>query len=181
MMVALKGLGFSSMNCILTLKNAGQMLFLNIVLIYVFFGKYLLAKYTDKTADKEKAEKLKKQLFFAPFLGISFRAFIPMSISSYLNITYQFGDREGYMGEKIADYYALVVGFLVCVFFPIAMLYVALVPKEWLESPDFKQKWGFLYNTIRTENFMQRAYFFMFILRRAILIYSGLAMYLYPC
>ena len=60
MMVALKGLGFSNMNCILTLKNAGQMLFLNIVLVYVFFGRLILAKITNKTADIDKAEKLKK-------------------------------------------------------------------------------------------------------------------------
>ena len=88
MTVALKGLGFTSMNCILTLKNAGQMLFLNIVLVYVFFGRYLKFKYTQKTQDYDKVEKLKNKLFFAPFLGISFRAFMPMAIASYLNIQY---------------------------------------------------------------------------------------------
>ena len=60
------------------------------------------------------------------------------------------------------------------------MLYVALVPKVWLLNPDFKQKWGFLYNSIKTENFIQRAYFFMFIFRRAVLVFTGLMMYNYP-
>ena len=60
------------------------------------------------------------------------------------------------------------------------MIYVAIVPKEWLENPGFKQKWGFLYNSIKTENFMQRAFFFMFIFRRAVLVFTGLMMYNYP-
>ena len=63
---------------------------------------------------------------------------------------------------------------------PLAMIYVAIVPKDWLSHPDFKIKWGFLYSSIKTENFMQRFYFFMFILRRAILVYTGLILFRYP-
>ena len=85
-MVALKGIGFTSMNCILTLKNAGQMLFWNVILILVFFGVYLKAKLTDKQKDKDAALKMQNNLFFAPFLGLAFRCFIPMTIASYLNI-----------------------------------------------------------------------------------------------
>ena len=77
-----------------------------------------------------------------------------MSISSYLNITFLFNNEKGYFGEIFSDYFAIIVAILVCVLFPISMLYVALVPKMWLLNPDFRQKWGFLYNSIKTENFM---------------------------
>ena len=80
----------------------------------------------------------------------------------------------------MGDVFAYLVAFLVCVFLPISMLYVALVPKEWLLSVDFKLKWGFLYQSIKTENFLQRAYYFMFILRRAILIFVCLLAFNYP-
>ena len=103
-----------------------------------------------------------------------------MTIASYLNLKYQFGDEHEYFGENIADYFAILISFSIGVLFPIAMIYVAFVPREWLLRPEFKQKWGFLYGSIKTENFMQRAYFFMFILRRAILIYTSFMLYNYP-
>ena len=43
MAVSLKGLGFKYMNCILTLKNAGQMLALNVCFVGLFFLWWLRA------------------------------------------------------------------------------------------------------------------------------------------
>lgn len=111
---------------------------------------------------------------------MSFRLFIPMLIASYLNLKYQLYHDNNYFGDKIADYYAMFIFSMVAGFFPIAMLYVALVPERWLHWPDFKKKWGFLYSGIKTENFMQRTYYFMFILRRAALIFTGIFLYNYP-
>jgi hypothetical protein len=116
-------------------------------------------------------------MFFTPFLGIALRLFIPMSIASYLNLYYQLHNYDSYFGDIIADYYAMFVCLLVGVFFPLSMVYVALVPVHWLHRPDFKQKWSFLYNSIKTETFMQRTYYFMFILRRAMLVYTGIFLY----
>lgn len=93
-------------------------------------------------------------MFFGPFLGMSFRLFIPMSIASYLNMVYQFHNRENYLGDIISDYYSIFIFLLVGVFFPLSMLYVALVPVNWLYRTDFKQKWGFLFTAIKTDNFM---------------------------
>ena len=156
------------------------MFLINLLFLCLLFGRHIKAKITNNPKDREAALKAQKEMLFAPFLGMAFRCFIPMAIASYLNIQFQFSDPYGFTGEKISDYYALLISFFVCVFFPTCMLYVALVPKKWLQSPDFKDKWGFLYVAIKTENFMQRAYYFMFIMRRAVLIYSGLAMYHYP-
>ena len=69
-----------------------------------------------------------------------------MSIASYLNLYYQLHNYDSYFGDIIADYYAMFVCLLVGVFFPLSMVYVALVPVHWLHRPDFKQKWRFLYN-----------------------------------
>ena len=116
-------------------------------------------------------------MFFAPFLGMAFRLYIPMTIASYLNITFPAHadhSSEGKWGEYIADAYAYFIYYMISLGFPCAMLYVALVPKEWLLKPDFKQKWGFLYDSIKTDNFGQRAYFCMFIFRRAVLVYTSL-------
>ena len=88
MSTPLKGLGFTNMNCILTLKNAGQMLFLNCCIVMIFC--YYLVMYKLKgTSDYKKTQKmLYKEIFFTPFLGMSFRLYIPMVIASYLNINY---------------------------------------------------------------------------------------------
>ena len=186
MTVALKGLGFKFMNCILTLKNAGQMLFLNCCFVALFFGWFLRYKLSGLKRHHDKQAALQKKLFFAPFLGMAFRLFIPMSIASYLNLSYPTYGSDGVSalyakwGEYCADLYAVFVYFLVTIFFPCTMLYVALVPKEWLLRPDFKRKYGFLYDSIKTDNFMQRAYFAMFIFRRAVLVYSSLLMFSYP-
>ena len=138
MKIALKGLGFSSMNCIITLKNAGQMLFLNMCFVAIFFVWYMRYKYTGLTKHFNKQEGYRKKLFFAPFLGMSFRAYIPMSIASFLNILYQLNNPKGYLGENIADFYAFFIFSMVNIFFPFSMLYVALVPQSWLLRPEFK-------------------------------------------
>ena len=57
MMVALKGLGFSSMNCIITLKNAGQMLLINLLFLCLLFGRHIKAKITNNPKDHEAALK----------------------------------------------------------------------------------------------------------------------------
>ena len=180
MSVSLKGLGFTNMNCILTLKNAGQMLFLNICFVLLFIALFIKFKISGLRKDHSNQQKLMDKMFFAPFLGIGFRLFIPMSISSYLNMNYQLIDDKGYIGDIVSDYFAILIAILVCVWFPISMIYVALVPKKWLSRPDFKQKWGFLFTSIKTDNFMQRAYFLMFIFRRAVLVFTGLMMSNYP-
>lgn len=143
--IALRGLGFKYTNSILTLKNAGQMLFLNYCLIIVFFFLTLKVLFTRKNKDRRMKRKIKEKVMFGPFLSIGIRAFIPMTIASYLNLKY-WSDMEVFeLGEKMGDGFSVLVAFLVCVFLPIAMLYVALVPKEWLLGVDFKIRWGFLY------------------------------------
>lgn len=77
-------------------------------------------------------------MFFAPFLGIAFRCYIPMTIASYLNITFNVDPTGIYVGENMADYYALFIWFLTNFFFPLVMLYVAFVPDHWLLDPKFK-------------------------------------------
>ena len=106
-----------------------------------------------------------------------------MTIASYLNLSYPaYNDHssQGKWGETAANAYAYFIYLMISLGFPCAMLYVALVPKEWLLKPEFKQKWGFLYNPIKTDTFGQRAYFCMFIFRRAVLVYTSLWMYQYP-
>jgi len=95
---------------------------------------------------------LKKKMFFAPFLGIAFRLYIPMTIASYLNISYNMDPGGRYVGESMADHYAIFIWFLTNFFLPGCMLFVAFVPKDWLMDPGFKQKFGFLYESIKTEN-----------------------------
>lgn len=189
MSVSLKGLGFKYMNCILNLGNAGQMLFLNCCFVGLFFLWYVRFMKTRLRKDYDNFSKYKKKMFFAPFLSMAFRLFIPLSISSYLNLQWSIEAgplsnsnliAKGLFGEIVANAYAYFIAFLVCVCFPCVMVYVMLVPKEWLLRPDFKARWGFLYNSIKTENFFQRAYFFMFVVRRAFLVYTGLLMYNYP-
>ena len=103
-----------------------------------------------------------------------------MSISSYLNLQYQFGVEGGFIGERLADVLAVMVFFLVNIFYPCACIYVALVPEKWLPQPNFKGRWGTLYNDIRTNTFGQRIYYFMFVLRRGILVYIGMLLRDYP-
>jgi hypothetical protein len=64
---------------------------------------------------------------------MSFRLFIPFSIASYLNImhsTQPHEDHPGHSGENIGNIYAYVVAFIVGIFFPAMMLFVALVPQK---------------------------------------------------
>jgi hypothetical protein len=80
-------------------------------------------------------------MFFAPFLGMAFRLYIPMTIASYLNIQYPAYAQEGRAnkwGERIADFYSIFIYSMISLGFPFAMLYVALVPKTTLLRPDFK-------------------------------------------
>lgn len=74
----------------------------------------------------------------------------------------------------------MVILFLLIVIYPLAMLYVALVPKEWLADPGFKTRWGPLYKSIKTDTYGQRFHFFIFIFRRALLVVIGFTMYAYP-
>jgi hypothetical protein len=156
------------------------MLFLNCCLVVIFLFYFLRYKLLGAKDDKKTQKTMADNLFFSPFLGMSFRLFIPMLISSYLNLKYQLHNENNYLGDMLSDYYAMLILLLVAGFFPITMLYVALVPVGWLYRTDFKRKWSFLYNSIKTETFMQRTYYFMFILRRAALVFTGIMLFNYP-
>ena len=95
-------------------------------------------KWTNQNKDFDKQNAYKKKMFWAPFLGIAFRAYIPLTIASFLNLKYQFNNPKAYIGERIGDTYAIFIFFLSNILFPGAMLYTAFVPENKLVDPEFK-------------------------------------------
>jgi hypothetical protein len=114
------------------------MLALNVCFVILFAFWYIRAYSTGLRSHWDKKEEQRKKLFFAPFLGIAFRCYIPMTISSYLNISFNTDPTGTYVGENMADYYAVFIWLMTNFFFPLVMLYVALCPKDWLLDPRFK-------------------------------------------
>jgi preprotein translocase subunit SecG len=61
--------------------------------------------------------------------------FIPMSIACYLG--YIRPVSTGF-GEKVSNYLTKVVGFLLFIFYPLAMIANIMVSKETLNNEDYK-------------------------------------------
>ena len=55
-------------------------------------------------------------------------------------------------GEQVSYFLAWVVGFLLFVFYPFALISNLLVTKEKLQEPLYKQMWGGLYGPVHTDN-----------------------------
>ena len=97
----------------------------------------------------ERAKNLRKQIFFGKIITMCIGGFIPMSIAFYLGYTRPVNN--GY-GEKISNYLNWLVGFLIFVFFPLAMIANLCVSKETLQKESYKQMWGPLYAPVKIEN-----------------------------
>lgn len=70
-----------------------------------------------------------------------------------------------------------IVGFIIFVFYPLAMIANIMVSKEKLLEPGYKQMWGGLYAPNRIETRWQRAFRLQFILKRFLILF--IAFYIY--
>jgi len=168
-------LGITSHN---SLQNLGNVFHLELVysltlIQLVFFGAcmFFSPKY------KEKADKLQKKLFFSQILQIMVGGFIPLSISVFLNLSQPL---ETTFGERFGTLVTWISASLLCVLLPLALLMILVVPKSWLESPGFKQRWGTLYGNVRIESRLQRSYRHIFLLRRLAVLVIGFFMFKNP-
>ena len=67
-----------------------------------------------------------------------------------------------------------IIGFILeFVFLPLVFIYYMMVPQEKLLTDEFRNKFGWLYANIKTENRLQRAYRIVFVGRRWLLLYFG--------
>jgi len=108
---------------------------------------------------------------WGPLLGFCYRGFIPLCISTQINIRQPLFTSSG---ETIGLVWASLLCCIIYIWFPLTMIYVVSVPKAKLLEPKFKQMYGFLFTTIKNETRGQRSYFLTFIARRFILIMVAL-------
>ena len=113
------------------------------------------------------------KLFFGDIIGLCTKGFIPMTVAFYFGIQFHLTTT---VGEVIAYYNAWMVGFLIYIFYPCAMIYCIAVKKETLTIPEFKYRWGSLWSNVKTETRWQRAFRLIFILRRFSVLYISISL-----
>ena len=174
----IKVMGFKFTNCIINLGLFGQIIFLFIIqtILTVPILK-LLAKVTKSERIQRWEKNMTKQVFFSMLISIVLKGFMPISISIYLNYVCIVESTEG---EIIANYFATICFFLCFALIPLLMLMVIVVPRDWLDDPVFKQRYGTMYSNIRIENRLQRSYSLVFVSRRFFLIYLGITLFKTP-
>ena len=128
----LHGLGFKYMNCILIIGNVGQLFAFNLFLAFVYSVVAIIIKCKYKRDLVLYYNKLKKKLFWQPYIMLCYRAFIPICIATTLNEWYYINTTSG---EIISNYYSFLLRYILLGWFPFLMLFVILVPKEKLKSP----------------------------------------------
>ena len=80
---------------------------------------------------KDKQETLKNKLFFGWFTSLCTAGFIPMTIAFYLGVM------EPVDGEGASNMTTWIVGFLIFVFYPLALITNILVGKETTCKPGY--------------------------------------------
>ena len=109
------------------------MFFINYLLVVTFFLVYLRFAKTGLRKHHDQVAMIQKKIFFNGFMELSYRLWIPLTLSSYLNIEYQYGVDGMLLGDRISDYFGILIFGSVCIAFPCMMIFVALVPADWLE------------------------------------------------
>jgi hypothetical protein len=104
-----------------------------------------------------------KELFFNPILSITIEAFLEFIIYGFLNIYVRDTSTNG---EILGLIFAFIC--ILLVIFLINALFWSFFFKDdiQLKSEEFEERWGTLYEFIKTKNMMSRIYNLIFVIRR---------------
>lgn len=122
----------------------------------LFWAKYIIYGYVSRlylrvrTSEKvlKKQQATLKSSKWGPVLGFCFNGFIPLCVSTQLAIRYSSFTTSG---EVIAMIWMTFHACILYIWFPYTMIRVIMVPKEKLLEPEFKGKYGFLFNAINQD------------------------------
>lgn len=165
----MENIGYETNNCIL---NLSTMYFLLLVyLIDVAFTLCLAIFYRKTGKGKQLLIRKVESLFFAEILIISIESYIELYISEYLQVTKPFDTTPGEIQGEYMGWFLLFLGFVLV---PFGLVWTYIQDKETLEDESFRKMWGPCYEGISLRDKWTKAYYIIYILRRAVFITVGL-------
>lgn len=93
--------------------------------------------------------------------------YIELLIAGYINYYFSLDSTNGEVGASYLAYYCLIVSLIIM---PIVMIYIIMQDSETVRSENFSDKWGVLYEGLKTESRWQYASNGVFMLRRLLFI-----------
>ena len=113
-------------------------------------------------------EKTIKGLFFNIILSMSMEGFLEFVIYSFLNFySINFSLNGEVLGVMISSFCIFLAAF----FLPISLMWAIFSKDEkQIASKEFKEKWGALFEFVKTKNKYTRFYNLIFVLRRFLFV-----------
>ena len=159
----MKDLGYETRNTVLNLGSLFVFVFIYFVVL-AFYG--ILVCRGCKT---KWQEYLKKKLIYKEILLISIEGYLEFLIAGYLNWEVPFGEskKSGEIVSNVAGKLSLLTTFI---FIP--CLYIWLLTKElkMFKYTPFREKWGEMYEGVKTKSKACLAFYFIFILRKIVFV-----------
>jgi len=93
--------------------------------------------------------------------------YIELLIAGYINYYFSLDSTNGEVGASYLAYYCLIVSLIIM---PMVMIYIIMQDSETVRSGNFSDKWGVLYEGLKTESRWQYASNGIFMLRRLLFI-----------
>lgn len=114
-------------------------------------------------------------MFFRMPLILSIEIFMEIVVVVYLNFLPK--DLKALQPGEVLGYFISGLGVIICfVLLPGGVIWLVYKQpnRQQLEREEFKERWGVLYDDIRTGDRWQLAFYLMFIIRRAVFLLLGL-------
>jgi len=171
---ALQDMGYTTFNSILNLGSLVAMLFFVFSKIVITAGVASAQRTLNLKSKKlEKfVERQSKTLFFSQPLTLALSGFMPIYTSIILSLKNPLFSASGEVAAVMLTLFELLP--LIAVL-SVAIWVTVTSTSDQRSNPDFKKRWGRMFNATKQDTKLQLAYYLIFIVRRWIIVQAALS------
>ena len=164
MLPSMVEMGYEGNNCILNLVTLSAVL-AAIILRVAISGFLKLVMKISKTkipCIKKTNRWISSGLYFGAFISTTVEAYLELLINAYLTLNRPLFTANG---EILSLIMACLLAFLTLIFVPIITIWMIFQNKQTLVKHGIESKFGELYDGVKLENFWQRSFKMVYILK----------------
>ena len=140
-------LGYETHNLILNLGSLAIFMTLYALKVMLYLSLLLAKKLTPKA--NKPARYIRKGLFFNELINLLLEGYIEMLVSAYLQFKAPLMTTNG---EVFSVFFTYITSTLIFVVLPISAVYVLCQPISKIVKKNFRNRWGDLYDGVKTES-----------------------------
>ena len=164
MLPSMVEMGYEGNNSILNLVTLSAVLAVCILRVAItgFLKLIMKISKTKMPCIKKTHRLVKSGLFYGAFISTTVEAYLELLINAYLTLKKPLFTANG---EILSFIMACLLAFLTLIFVPIITIWMVLQNKETLIKHGIETKFGELYDGVKLDNFWQRSFRMVHILK----------------